>query len=93
MNLLTGDCRERKISFRKEELQEQEAGFCEFSEGSLYVAFEGVFHSLLDFLEERIRGNVFDRGCAMQSFRKIAANPDGTCGEKTFDFIKRKVLG
>ncbi len=93
MNLLTGDCREQEIGFRNEELQEQEAGFCEFSEGSLYVAFEGVFHSLPDFLEGRIRGNAFDRECAMQSFRKVAANPDGTCGEKTFDYIKRQVSG
>lgn len=93
INLLTGDCQEQIIDFEVKELQKHEAGFREASEESLYVAYEGVFHSLSDFLEGRIRGNPFDRERALGAFRRIAANNDGTSGEKAFGFIRDKLIG
>ncbi|MCM1217919.1 MAG: hypothetical protein NC548_25805 [Lachnospiraceae bacterium] len=84
---------EEEIVFSIEELQEQEAGFLDYAENALYVAFEGAFYSLPDFLAGRIRGNLYDREKAIKSFQKIMANYDGICGEKTYDFMKQKLTG
>ena len=48
--------------------------------------------SLSDFLSGSILGKPFDRDKQILCFNQIAANNDGTCGVKTHNCIKHKVI-
>ena len=43
----------------------------------------------MDFLDGNITGNEFDREEQIRAFGIIVANNDGTCGEKTHQYVCR----
>ena len=90
INLDTGDYREIPIVFDKAQLEGHESGFEQVSDWIGYSCMESAFNSLTDLLEDRITGQAFDRDKQIQSYQKVAANSDGTCGEKVYQFIKTK---
>ena len=53
---------------------------------------KNAFYSLEDFLDGKEIGAPFDKERQMRAFGEIAANHDGTCGEKIYEFM-RKELG
>jgi hypothetical protein len=63
------------------------SGFEVFSEWQPYAMQEDVFNSLPDFLDGKIYGRAHDRQEQLRSYGKIAANYDGTCGEKVHRFL------
>ena len=79
---------EVEVEFDREELQRQEYGFTSISVSLQYGCKEGAFISLSDFLEGTAAGHKFDKTQAADAYRKIAANGDGTSGEKIYGFIK-----
>ncbi len=85
-------CTEIEVTFDKEELQAHEPGFCEDSQWLQYACSENAFYSLEDFLDGKEIGAPFDKERQMRAFGEIAANHDGTCGEKIYEFM-RKELG
>lgn len=87
INLETNECEEARVEFDLNELYENEPGFHKYSEWLQYACQENAFNSLPDFLNERIRGNQFNKDKAVQAYERIAANNDGTSGEKIFDFV------
>ena len=91
INLETGSCSETKIGFRTEELRDHSSGFGEISDWMQYACMENAFNSLSDFLEDGITGSPFDRDRAIQAFKKIAANGDGTSGDKIYEFVRGKL--
>lgn len=91
INLITKEYKEVEIEFDYDDLLEHEPGFMAESEGLQYCLCENTFNSLEDFLDNHITGNQFDREEQLQSFARINANTDGTCGEKIYEFLKGKI--
>ena len=51
-----------------------------------------ALNSLGDFIDGHTAGAQFDPNMELESYGKIAANIDGTCGEKVFEFVKKKMM-
>ena len=79
------------IEFDLEEVRRHEPGFREDSQWLMYACQENAFNSLTDFLDGRITGDPFDKERQIQAFSEIAANPDGSSGEKIYQFVKGKL--
>lgn len=91
INLITKVYKEVEIEFDYDDLLEHEPGFMAESEGLQYCLCENAFNSLEDFLNNHITGNQFDKEKQLQSYSRINANTDGTCGENIYDFLKGKI--
>ena len=88
VRLETGECREVSVDFDTKELRAQTDGFWEQSEWLQYACKEDAFNCLTDFLDGNVSGAAFDRERQLRAYEKIAANYDGTCGEKVHRFVK-----
>ena len=87
INPETGEWTEIEIGFDTNELRTQEPGFWEVSQWFQYGCMENEWNSLEDFLNGTIWGNEFDRSRQIKDYAEIAANPDGTSGEKIYQFM------
>lgn len=90
INLETREFKEIPIEFNKKELEKHTAGFDRTSDWIRYSCMEDAFNSLTDLLDNRIKGKPFNRDEQVQAYKEIAANNDGTCGEKIHRFISGK---
>jgi len=90
LNLETGEYHEVEMFFDVKELREHEPGFWEDSEWLQYSCKENALNPLGQFLDGKAAGSPFDRDRQIASYNKIAANNDGTCGEKIHQLIKKK---
>lgn len=79
---------EIEIRFDVDELKQHEDGFNDFSQWLKYCCCESAFNSLKDFLDGNITGRHFDIEKQKKSYAEIAANNDGSCGQKVHKFIK-----
>lgn len=93
INLRSEEWEEVPIGFLPEQLRKQEKGFEKISEWSMYAANENAFNTLSDFLNGTLKGSFFKEARAREEFAKIAENSDGTCGTKTYEFIRNKLAG
>lgn len=80
-------CEELPLDFSREELEAHQRGFAEQTPWLRYACMESAFNTLPDFLEGTVRGAPFDAGRERAAYGSIAANADGTCGEKTHAFM------
>lgn len=92
INLETNEAIEINREFDLAELHNHEPGFHEKSEEMQYACQENAFNSLPNFLDGKITGNQFDKERAIHDYERIAANNDGTSGEKIYQFIIDKLL-
>lgn len=83
--------KEIQIKFNVEELKQHEDGFNNCSQWLKYCCCESVFNSLKDFLDGNITGKQFDREKQIKSYGEIAANNDGSCGQKVHGYIRNLV--
>lgn len=90
VNLKTEEFQEIAVEFDLEELRRQEPGFSEESQWLQYCCMENCFNSLSSFLDGNVTGAAFDRDRQLRAFEKIAANHDGTSGEKIYGIAKEK---
>lgn len=88
INLETYACKEIEIRFDKEEMKRHEPGFSKYSEQMKYVCVENAFNPLGNFLDDKITGGRFDKDYQLEAYREVVSNPDGSCGEKIYEFIK-----
>lgn len=79
-----------EISFDKDELDTHTDGFTELSEWFRYGCVENVFNTLPDFIAGKIKGAPHDRARQIRAFSEVAANADGSAGEKIYRFIMEK---
>ncbi len=84
--------KEIEIKFDVEELREHEDGFNDCSQWLKYCCCENAFNSLKDFLDGNITGQQFHREKQIMSYKDIAANNDGSCGQKVHEYVKNTVL-
>lgn len=82
---------EIKVQFDINELSKYSYGFCNLSDNERYCCKEDAINSLLDLINGTISGAKFDKTKEFKSYSEIAANMDGTCGEKIYDFVCDKV--
>lgn len=87
MNLETEELKEINVEFDRNELKRHEPGFCENSDWMQYACIENAFNSLENFLDGAVSGNLFERDRQIRAYGQIAANCDGTSGEKIHRFI------
>ena len=73
------------------EMRRHVPGFCQISEYDAYGCWENAFNSLKDFIDGNISGAQFDKERQLAAYGKIAANPDGTSGEKIYRFVLEKL--
>ena len=92
INMETEEYKDVPIGLEKDELERHEAGFQENSEWLQYACEENAFNSLLSLLNGSISGNGFEKEKQVRAFGEIAANNDGTCGEKTHQFVCRQLM-
>lgn len=90
INFETGEAEEVEMTFDLEELLEQEPGFREHSQWLRYACQENAFYSLKDFLDGKEKGEAFDKERQIRAYEAIAANADGSCGEKVYRFVKER---
>ncbi len=87
----TGECREIIIQFDKADVYGHEPGFQRYSEWLQYACMENAVNSLQDFLDGKLKGNPFDKERQIQAFKEIAANSDGTSGQKIYQFARGQI--
>ncbi len=86
----TNAYREIEIGFDLNELCAHEPGFGKDSQWLQYACEENALNSLEDFLSDNITGGVFDQKAQIRAFCGIAANYDGTSGEKIYEFVRNR---
>ncbi len=91
VELETGQCKEIPVEFEEGSLAHEAVGFTEQSEWLRYGCMEDAFHTLPDLIENKLPGNHHDRERQLRAYREVAANYDGTAGEKTYHFIMEKL--
>ena len=93
INMETEEFKEIPVKFSQEELKKHEPGFHENSEWLQYACEENAFNTLIDFVNGTLIGDAFDKERQLRAYCEIAANSDGTCGEKTHLFTRREISG
>ena len=91
MDVKTGSCKEVEIFFADGALEHEAAGFTEQSEWLRYGCQENAFHTLPALLDETLPGEAHDRERQIRDYREVAANYDGTAGEKIYRFAMQKL--
>lgn len=94
IELATGKAERFTVEFSENALQTLQLGFDRFSPWLRYGCPEDAFNTLDDFLSGRIKGGQFDYEENLTAFGEVAANNDGSAGEKIHRFaceqLKRK---
>lgn len=88
VNMKTGESSEIEIKFDRKELEAHEPGFGECSETLPYACIENALNPLDRFLNGVTAGNPFDKQRQLAAYRETAANSDGSCGRKIYEYIK-----
>ena len=91
MNLKDGTFDEVSIDLDEEALSHEAVGFVEQSEWLRYGCQESYHHTLPALIEGKLPGEAHDRERQLRTFREIAANNDGTSGEKIYSFTMKKL--
>ena len=91
VNLVTKECQEIPVELTEEGRNHYPAGFCELSESVRYGCEEGAMNTLKDLLDGTIHGTAFDRNHQLRAYGEVAANRDGTSGEKIHQWAMSKL--
>lgn len=91
IELATGKCHRIEIEFSDAALANYPAGFAKLADWIRYGCEEDAFNSLKDLLDGTIKGQSFDRAACLAAYGEIAANGDGTAGEKIHQFALEKL--
>ena len=87
----SGEVRECSICFDKHNVKAHARGFGVDSQTIRYCCREDAFHSIRDFLDGTLCGTPFDREKQLAEFSKINASVRGDCGEKVYQFIRKRI--
>lgn len=90
VNLRTKEKTLLPIVFEKEEIFKNVHGFYEDSEWLQYACTEDAFLTLREFLGGRLLGEKHDPERQKRAYTKIAANGDGTAGEKIYQYTAKR---
>lgn len=82
---------ENQVEFAEALLDVLPDGFTEIVEQLRYGCMEDVFNSLPGLLSGRIKGHQHDAARQKEAYGAIAANNDGTAGQKIYDYVMSKI--
>lgn len=88
MNFEEDTFEEMEITFDRKELEDNEPGFCKYSESLPYACIENYFNTLSRFLGGKTVGNQFWVEEQSAAYRKIITNCNGGGGKKVHEYIK-----
>lgn len=88
MNLEEDTFEETEIKFDRKELEDNEPGFCKYSEALPYACVENYFNTLSRFLDGKTVGNQFRVEKQSAAYRKIITNCDGGCGKRVHEYVR-----
>ena len=91
VNLDDDTWEEIPVTFDAESKKRMAIGYDRMSAWFLYGCMENAFNSLQDLLDGNIHGKQFDRDLQLAAYSSIAANNDGTAGEKIYDFVMERM--
>ena len=91
VNLITNEWEAIPITFTEKSKSQLEIGFDNMSAWFLYGCMENAFNSLEHLLDGTIHGKSFSREKQLTAFADIAANNDGTAGEKIYNFALKQM--
>ncbi len=80
------------LRFSINELKAHCYGFSRRNPWQRYGCYEDVFHTLPDFLSDRLPGNPHCKEEQIRDYSEITENTDGTCGKKTHEEVKRRLF-
>ena len=80
------------LTLEEEDLARQPSGYAELSEWLRYGCEENAFNSLESLLSGNIQGGLHDREKQIAAYSEIAANIDGTAGEKIHRYAMQLLL-
>lgn len=88
VNMKTNEYEEIEIRFDPKELEKHEQGFGECPGTLKYACKESIFNSLDRFIAGTTAGNPYDKEKQLATYGELAANSDGSCGRKIYEYIK-----
>lgn len=90
IKLKTNECKELEIKFNMNDIYTHAhvQGFGKHSETLKYACAENIFNSLDRFIDERTMGSPFDKEKQLQAYGEVVVNNDGSCGRKTYEYIR-----
>lgn len=91
VDLKEGAFEEVGIDFNEDALSHEAVGFVEQSDWMRYGCQENYHHTLPALIEGKLPGEKHDRDRQLRVFREVAANNDGTSGEKIYSFTMEKL--
>lgn len=91
INIITDTCKEMDIQLDVDELKKHESGFSACSQTLKYACMENYFNTLGRFLDEEVLGGRFDKEKQLAAYSEIAANYDGSCGRKVYEYINGQI--
>ena len=80
------------LRFSLKELKAHCYGFSRRNPWQRYGCYEDVFHTLPDFLSDRLPGKPHCKEEQIRDYSEITENIDGTCGQKTHEEVKRRLF-
>lgn len=92
VDIRSAECQEVPIILADDALQHEKAGFTEQSEWLRYGCMENALHTLPELLDGALPGDAHDKERQIRDYCEVAANPDGTAGEKIYEFVIQKLI-
>lgn len=92
MHLEEDTFEEMEIKFDRKELEDNEPGFCKYSESLPYACIENYFNTLSRFLGGKMVGNQFDVEKQSAAYREIITNCDGGCGKRIHEYVRIRFI-
>ncbi len=90
MNLEKDTFEETEITFDRKELEDNEPGFCKYSESLPYACMENYINTLSRFLDGKTVGNQFWVEKQSAAYGRILANCDGGCGQRIHEYVRKR---
>ena len=91
VNIETGECQEIEMLYDLQEMLKHADGFSETTEWLQYSCLENVFQTLPQLLDGKLPGESQDSERQKRAYSLVAANGDGSAGEKIYQYIKTKM--
>ncbi|MGN0345695.1 MAG: hypothetical protein ACI4DU_00245 [Lachnospiraceae bacterium] len=91
LNPKTKEIVRKQMTIPMEELEKAVSGFGDYSEWLQYGCQEDALHTLRKLLKNELPGEPFSREKEIEAFAHIAANNDGTAGDKIHEFVMGKL--
>ena len=89
VDLRSENIEELPFDISESDLRDNEEGFAVASPRLQYCCIENTFNYLSDFIEDKLTGQAFDKEKQLAAYSTINASPDGDCGIKVHEYIKK----